>query len=201
MGEFPTGVGVAYLGRSSPTGIHDFPRRGGNAMNGRADTLLTGRRERIERILGRRLEAPNGASEPMPDDTLRYLMSEAEDLYWNELEWEHITDEEALEAGPLVELAFPGFLAYARGLLLDEVMPDSLSPASPRPQVVGAILDFLATRVVELGEREAEPDGEEVERLRAELDMTGNLIDRVLYLYHGLGGEDMERVEAAQASA
>jgi hypothetical protein len=170
-------------------------------MNGRADTLLTGRRERIERILGRQLEAPNGASEPMPDSTLRYLMSEAEDLYWNELEWERITDEEALEAGPVVELIFPGFLAYVRGLLLDEVMPDSLSPASPRPQVVGAILDFLATRVVELGEREAEPDGEEVERLRAELDMTGNLIDRVLYLYHGLGGEDMERVEAAQASA
>jgi hypothetical protein len=137
----------------------------------------------------------------MPDDTLRYLMSEAEDLYWNELAWEHITDEEALEAGPLVELTFPGFLAYVRGLLLEEVMPDSLSPASPRPQVVREILDFLATRVVELGESEAEPDGEEVERLRAELDMTGSLIDRVLYLYHGLGGEEVERVEAAQAPA
>ena len=51
-----------------------------------------------------------------------FLREEAEDLYWNELEWEHITDEEALEEGPLTTLTFPGFLAYVRGLLLREVM-------------------------------------------------------------------------------
>lgn len=171
-------------------------------MTGRANTLLTGRRERIERILARELEPPSAASQPIPDHIMTYLVGEAQDLYWNELEWEHITDEEALEQGPLTELTFPGFLAYIRGLLLEEVMPDSLSPANPRPQAVAAVLTFLAKRVVELGESVEEHSGDgEMERLRAELDMTASLIDRVLYLYHGLDEEDVERVEAAQASA
>lgn len=171
-------------------------------MTGRARTLLTGRRERMERILGRELEPPAGSTEPIPDDTRTYLISEAQDLYWNELEWENITDEEALEQGPLTELTFPGFLAYLRGLLLREVMPDSLSPANPRPQVVGDILNFLAGRVVELGE--GSEDGEQPEddeRSRAELEMTSDLVDRVLYLYHGLGEEEIEKVESARAPA
>lgn len=170
-------------------------------MTGRAGTLLVGRRERLERILGRALEAPEAGSEPIPDDTRSYLLSEAQDLYWNELEWEHITDEEALEEGPISELTFPGFLAYVRGLLLTEVMPDALSPANPRPQVVGDLLAFFADRVVELEDGLAEPDVAEAARLRAELDMTSELIDRVLFLYHGLGEGDIERVEAAGASA
>jgi hypothetical protein len=171
-------------------------------MTGRAKTLLTGRRERIERIVGRELKPPTGSTEPMPDDTRTYLLSEAQDLYWNELEWENITDEEALEEGPLTELTFPGFLAYLRGLLLREVMPDSLSPANPRPQVVGDILDFLAGRIVELGEGLEEGDpSEEDDRLRAELEMTSGLVDRVLYLYYGLAEEEVEKVEAARAAA
>jgi hypothetical protein len=171
-------------------------------MTGRANTLLTGRRERIERILGRMLEPPKGASEPIPEEIMKHLVSEAEDLYWNELEWEHITDEEALEQGPITEMTFPGFLAYIRGLLLEEVMPDSLAPANPRPQVVAAVLTFLAKRVVELGESVEEHAGDgEIDRLRAELEMTASLIGRVLYLYHGLADEEVERVEAAQAPA
>ena len=171
-------------------------------MTGRANTLLTGRRERLERILGRALKPPKGASEPMPEETKEHLVSEAQDLYWNELEWEHITDEEALEQGPITEMTFPGFLAYVRGLLLEEVMPDSLAPANPRPQVVAVVLDFLTKRVVELGESvEEDPGDGETDRLRAELEMTASLIDRVLYLYHGLADEEVEQVEAAQASA
>jgi len=171
-------------------------------MTGRASTLIVGRRERLERVLGRSLEAPTaGANDPLPEDTRKYLLSEAQDLYWNELEWEHITDEEALEEGPLAELTFPGLLAYVRGLLLSEVMPDALSPARPRPQVVADLLGFLAQRVVDLEEGLAGPDADEAARLRAELEMTSEVIDRVLYLYHGLGEGDIERVEAAQASA
>lgn len=154
----------------------------------------------MERTLGRALEPPvAGADDPIADDTRAYLLSEVKDLYWNELEWEHITDEEALEEGPIAELTFPGLLAYVRGLLLSEVMPDSLSPAKPRPQVVADALAFLADRVVELEDGLAEADPSEPDRLRAELDMTSGLIDRVLYLYHGLGDEDVERVERALA--
>jgi hypothetical protein len=80
-------------------------------------------------------------------------------------------------------------------------MPDALSPANPRPQVVADLLSFLAGRVVELEDGLAEPEVAEGTRLRAELDMTSELIDRVLYLYHGLGEGDIERVEAAEASA
>jgi len=171
-------------------------------MTDRATTLLTGRRERLERILDRELTAPvTGSSEPITAEGRTYLMGEAEDLYWNELEWEHITDEEALEQGPIPELTFPGFLAFVRGLLLSEVMPDSLSPANPRPQVVDDLLGFLARRVVELEDTLPEPDADAA-RLRAELAMTSGLIDRVLYLLYGLEGDDIERVEAeAGASA
>jgi hypothetical protein len=171
-------------------------------MTGRASTLLNGRRERMERVLGRTLEPPvSGADQPLPDETRQYLLSEAEDLYWKELAWEHITDEEALEQGPLAQLTFPGMLAYVRGLLLSEVMPDSLSPANPRPQVVADLLDFLAGRVVELGDALAAPEVPEEARLRSEQEMTDSVIDRVLYLYHGLNENDVERVEATEASA
>ena len=167
-------------------------------MSERASTLLGGRRERIERILERSLDAPTaGADEPISDETRSYLLSEVQDLYWNEIEWEHITDEESVDQGPLAELIFPGFLAYVRGLLLSEVMPDSLSPANPRPQVVADSLDFLANRVVELQDELAGPDDGDQERRTSELDMTNRLIDRVLYLYHGLGEADVERVEQA----
>ena len=171
-------------------------------MNGRADTILTGRRERMERIVDRKLEPPvAGADEPLTDETRQHLMSEAQDLYWNELEWEHITDEEALEDGPIVELTFPGLLAYMRGLLLTEVMPDALSPANPRPQVVADFLGFLARRIVELEESLDGDDVQEEEKLQRELEMTSGLIDRVLYLYHDLSDEEVEYVETAQASA
>jgi hypothetical protein len=66
---------------------------------------------------------------------------------------------------------------------------------------VEALLSFLAGRVVELEDGLADPDVGETERLRGELDMTSDVIDRVLYLYHGLGEGDIEQVEGAPASA
>jgi hypothetical protein len=172
-------------------------------MTDRANTLLDARRERLERLLDRRLDSPSGAgNDPLTDEARAYLLGEAENLYWNDLEWEHITDEEALEEGPITQLTFPGFLAFVRGLLLHEVMPDSMAPASPRPEVVADVMAFLARRVVELEDGLAEsPDGEK-ERMLSELDMTSQLIDLVLYQYHGVGPEEMERIEAGgQASA
>lgn len=173
-----------------------------NTMTDRATTLIGGRRERLERVLGRTLGPPmTGPTSPLPPENREYLKEEALDLYWNELEWEHITDEEALEEGPLTSLTFPGFLAFVRGLLLQKVMPDSLSPASPRPQVVEDILDFLAERVVELEDGLAAPDASEADRMQMELGLTNGLVDQVLYLYHELAVEDIERVEAATHAA
>ncbi|MDH3205370.1 MAG: hypothetical protein OEO79_02090 [Gemmatimonadota bacterium] len=172
-------------------------------MTDRANTLLDARRERLERLLGRPLAAPaleGGA--PLTKESRRYLFGEAEDLYWNELEWEHITDEEALEEGPITQMTFPGFLAFIRGLLLHEVMPDSIAPANPRPEVVVDLMTFLARRVVELEEDLATPADGESAKLRAELEMTSQLLDLVLYEFHGVASDDVERLEAGgQASA
>lgn len=166
-------------------------------MTDRASTLLEARRERLERILGRPLTEPAPATnDPLTPEARRYLIGEAESLYWNDLEWEHITDEEALEEGRLTQLTFPGFLAFIRGLLLHEVMPDSKAPATPRPQVVEDVLRFLTGRVVELEEGLANPVDGDGDKLRTELDVTSHLVDLVLYAYHGVSEEDVERIEA-----
>jgi hypothetical protein len=171
-------------------------------MTERASTLLSGRRERLERILERELRPPmTGPTSPLTPEVREFLRDEAEDLYWNELEWENITDEEALEDGPLTELAFPGFLAFVRGLLLTEVMPDALAPASPRPQVVEDILAFLCKRVVEIEEGLAAGDGDDPEKARSEMEMTSRLIDLVLYRFHELASADIERTEAAGSAS
>lgn len=171
-------------------------------MTDRVSTLLGGRRERLERLLGREMDQPKtGPRAPLSTKIRAFLREEAEDLYWNELEWEHITDEEALEEGPLTELAFPGFLAFVRGLLLMEVMPDAKAPASPRPEVVEDILDFLAARVVELEDGNEGQDGDAEDRRSTELDMTSRLIDLVLYQFYGLGPADIERIEGRRPAA
>jgi hypothetical protein len=171
-------------------------------MTDRASMLLSGRRELLERILERDLQPPmTGPSSPLPPHIREFLCEEAEDLYWNELEWENITFEEALEDGPLTELAFPGFLAFMRGLLLTEVMPDSLAPALPRPQVVEDTLSFLCGRVVTLEEGLAAGDGDDPEKARSEMEMTSRLIDFVLYRFHELAPAEIERVEAGRRTS
>ena len=63
------------------------------------------------------------------------------------------------------------------------------------------LLEFLADRVVELEDGLSSPAVTEAERLRSELDMTSGVIDRVLYVYHGLEQGDVEQLEGAEASA
>ena len=167
-------------------------------MRDRVATLVEGRRERLTRALGQPLNDPVSIDTPLTDEARSHLLEDAQDLYWNELEWENLTEEEATDGAPLSELTFPGLLAFVRGLLLTEVNPDALAPAEPRPQVVEDILSFLAGRIVELEERLSAPsDDDDVAQLRSERDTTDRLLDLVLYLYHGL---DAARVEALEAS-
>ena len=152
----------------------------------------------MEQILGRSIVSPpNPPGAPLLEEEKAYLKEEGENLYWNELEWEKLTSEERVDEEFLTEMAFPGFLAFVRGLLLDEVMPDSLAPAQPRPEVVESLLGFLAQRVVELEEETARLDGEELDHKEAELKMTSRLVDLVLYRVHDLAPEEIEQVEAA----
>lgn len=156
----------------------------------------------MEQILGRalELEAPP-AQTALSGEELAHLRESAEELYWNELEWEKLTGEERLDEAFLTELAFPGLLAFVRGLLLAETMPDSLAPPRPSPEVVREILDFLAIRVVELEEGKELLEGEEREQREVELEMTSRLIDFVLYDLYGLMPEEVETVETALLSA
>jgi hypothetical protein len=169
-------------------------------MADRESTLLTGRVTRIQQILGRPLQIGAETVEPLPEQDAIHLRETAEELYWNDLEWEKLTGEEQLDEEFLTELAFPGFLAFVRGMLLEEVQPDSLAPPQPRPEAVSGVLEFLAARVVELEEEAAGCEGDDREHRDAELKMTGRLIDLVLYVLYRLSPEEVSEVEAELAS-
>lgn len=158
--------------------------------------LLSERRRVLRDVVGRTLSRPAGTTDPpLSTDRLEYLGGELESLYWNELEWENVTEEERMEGGALPELTFPGVLALTRGLLLTEVAADSLAAAEPRPEIVEAFLQFLAGRVLELRAAAAGAPSEEADRAALELRMTGSLLDRVLVEYHGLAPEDVGTLE------
>src|SRR5690606_19317705 len=121
-----------------------------------------------------------------------FLLEEAEDLYWNELEWEKLSSEEVAKGGgEVVEFAFPGFLAYIDWLLLKKANADSPVPAQPRPEVVEDVLRFLATRYLELLP-ETDP------QCRLEREMTHRLVDLVLYRLHGLSVDGVDRFELSR---
>lgn len=153
----------------------------------RGHEFLAARRKRLARLIQRPLMPPTSSGD-LSDERRRFLLEEAEELYWNELSWEQVTEEEGLAESGLVELTFPGFLAFVEGLLLREVMPDSLAPASPRPEVVEDILLFLATRCVEL-------DNVDEEDARMEREVTTRLIDLALYRQHDVDVEEFEQLE------
>ena len=166
-------------------------------MADRETTLLAGRVTRIQQVLERQLQAHWPSSNPLPETDRAYLQETGEEFYWNDLEWEKLTGEEQVDEDFITELAFPGFLAFVRGLLLEETMPDSTVPPRPNPVVVEDLLQFLAGRVVELDEDAGCCEGEEKEHREAELKMTSRLVDLVLYLFHKLDPEDVDRVEVA----
>jgi len=169
-------------------------------MADRESTLLSGRVKRIQQILGRELQPGPSFAEPLSERERAHLRETAEELYWNDLEWEKLTGEERLDEEFLTELAFPGFLAFVRGLLLEEVQPDSVAPPQPRPEVVADVLGFLSRRVVELEEDSAAQEGEDRDHREAELKMTNRLVDLVLYIYYRLDPTEGSRVEAALLS-
>ncbi len=169
-------------------------------MADRGQFLLAGRVKRMEQILGRALLPLDSSSDPLPEKDGAYLLETAEEFYWNDLEWEKLTGEEKIDEEFLTELAFPGFLAFVRGLLLEEVQPDSPAPAQPRPQVVEGVLTFLADRVVALEEDAASTEGEDHDHREAELKMTSRLVDLVLYLHYRLDPDEANQVEVALAA-
>lgn len=160
----------------------------GSSTDAAIERLIARRRQRLERILQRRLTRP--AASGISEKARSFLREEAEELYWNELSWEQLTGEEGLAESGLVEFTFPGFLAMVEGLLLRETMPDSKAPATPRPEVVEDVLEFLARRRLTL-------DASSDQHSRMEAQVTTRLMDLVLYRLHGVQVEEVERLERA----
>jgi hypothetical protein len=160
--------------------------------------LVQNRRRAIQEVVGKALQIPGGTPDtPLAPEKRSHLLEELQELYWNDLEWENVTEEERMEGGSLPELTFPGVLALTRGLLLTEVAADSLGDAEPRPEVVEDFVVFLASRVLELDRAASGEPGEEGDRSALELRMTEGLLDRVLMEYHNLSPEDVGMLDEA----
>ena len=166
------------------------------AESGMAQAHLELRRARILDAIRRSHEVAAAAGEPLEAERVAHLVKEAEDLYWNELSWEELTDEEVVSGGHLTELAFPGFLAFVDGVLLEEVPAGSTTPARPHPDVVEEILLFLSERyarfTAELGR------GADSERLVWARAMTARLIDLVLYRLYRLTPDEREDLDSLE---
>ena len=92
-------------------------------MNDPVSALLGSRRDRLGQVLGRYLVPVLGVTAPA--HVRQHLMEEATELYWNELEWEHITHDAGDDA---IERCFAGLLSFVRA-------PPG-SGAAPRPRAV-----------------------------------------------------------------
>lgn len=161
------------------------------AALGMAQAHVELRRARIRDAVARPLDA--APLEPLAPERISSLCREAEDLYWNELAWEELTDEEAVAGGHLTEMVFPGFLAFVDGLMIDSVPADSPAPPRPRPDAVEAILGFLAERYAELSlDLEGGADSERMVWARA---MTARLVDLVLYRLYRLSASEQEELD------
>jgi hypothetical protein len=183
-------------GRSRPPNAASPPMTRETATPLQSRAFVERRRARVCDAVGRPLLPAGPAAEPLSPDRLEFFRREAEELYWNELEWEELTDEEAIQGGHLTELVFPGFLAFVEGLLVEKVPADAQAPARPHPDAVEAILGFLGERHAELaGQLEAGADSQRVVWARA---MTARLTDLVLYRLYGLSPEEQERAEQAE---
>ncbi|MEX0856186.1 MAG: hypothetical protein WD056_01335 [Gemmatimonadota bacterium] len=160
--------------------------------------LVQSRRRVLQEIVGRPLLTPMGISDtPLVPARREHLLDELRELYWNDLEWENVTEEERMEGGSIPELTFPGVLALTRGILLTEVAADSLGEAEPRPEIVEEFLHFLAQQILDLGEKASGEPSDDGDRAALDLRMTEGLLDRVLMEYHRLSPEDVGTLDEA----
>lgn len=166
------------------------------AAPGAAQAFVENRRARIANVLGRLPEPVGLGAAPLTPEGLSFFRKEAEELYWNELVWEELTDEEAISGGHMTEMVFPGFLAFVQGLLNETAPADATVPAKPHPDAVEEILLFLGERHAEaVSELEAGADSQRLVWARM---MTAHLIDLVLYRLYRLSPAEQELLESTR---
>jgi hypothetical protein len=162
------------------------------AEPGSGQQYVEWKRARLFASLERDLSDVTEAPLPLPPDSLEHLVREAQDLYFNELAWEELTDEEVVAGGRFTELVFPAFLTFVDGLLLAEAKGEA--PARPHPDAVEAILTFLGERFAALtAEHEGGADSGRIAWART---MTARLIDLTLYRLYRLSPAEREELDA-----
>ena len=157
-----------------------------------ARTLVEERVRSLRRLLDRQLDPDDIVVRPTAAASRRHLFEEACDLYWNELNWEQLTDEERIADGELTEMVFPGLLA-----LVDALLPRSENGEPDRDRehrdVAHDFLLWLAGRLVELRSTRPE-DEEDRDRIRTEIQVTDDLVDLVSCRLFCLTDEETGRI-------
>jgi len=157
-----------------------------------ARTLVEERVRSLRRLLDRQLDPDDIVVRPTAAASRQHLFEEACDLYWNELNWEQLTDEERIADGELTEMVFPGLLA-----LVDALLPRSENGEPDRDRehrdVAHDFLLWLAGRLVELRSTRPE-DEEDRDRIRTEIQVTDDLVDLVSCRLFCLTDEETGRI-------
>ncbi len=171
MNDFPTRQSSPGADAARPEGPEPA------ALDLAARTLVEERVRALRRILERELDPGDIVLRPTAPASRRHLFEEACDLYWNELNWEQLTEEERISGGELTEMVFPGLLA-----LVDALLPRSANGEPDRDRehrdVAHDFLLWLAARLVEIRVTRGEDDEDRI-RLQHEAQVTDDLIDLV----------------------
>lgn len=158
-----------------------------------ARTLVHERVRALRRLLDRDLDPGDVVLRPTAPDSRKHLFEEACELYWNELNWEQITDEEQTDGGELTEMVFPGLLT-----LVDALLPRAANGEPDRSRehrdVAHDFLLWLAARLVELRSRREEGP-EDRQQTRREAQITDELVDLVTYRLYSITDEEISRLE------
>ncbi len=164
-----------------------------HALAGR--TLIQERIRGMKKVVGRRLSPGDIVLRKASPEVRRHLFEEACELYWNEMSWEEITEEELIGDEELTEMIFPGLLA-----LIDAFLPRAPNGEPDRDrehrEVVHDFLDWLAARLVTL--REARPAAEDARaRNLRQKNVTDALIDLVAFRACALTSDEIETYQNA----
>ncbi|MCL7970951.1 MAG: hypothetical protein M8866_02520 [marine benthic group bacterium] len=157
-----------------------------------ARTLVEERVRSLRRQVNRELDPDDLILRPTAPAARRHLFEEACELYWNELNWEQLTNEELVGGGELTEMVFPGLLA-----LVDAWLPRAENGEPDRDRehrdVAHDFLLWLASRLVALRIERPE-DGADRARIGREIQVTDDLIDLVSFRLYCISEGEMEKL-------
>lgn len=161
-----------------------------------ARTLVEERIRALRKLVGRDLGPGDVVLRPTPAEARTHLFEEACELYWNEMSWEQITDEELTDGVELTEMVFPALLT-----LMDALLPRAANGEPDRAHehrdVAHDFLCWLAARLVELRARREEIQ-EDRAQARRETTITDELIDLVTFRLYQITDEEIARLMSVQ---